>query len=86
MEVEGVYNVKVYPRWDGPGTVKVLIFGENNQAVDSEVIERCKEHIEEEMPIGSTLTVATPSPLNISISATIKLEVGYTLDFVKESF
>ncbi|HEK4630294.1 TPA: baseplate J/gp47 family protein [Clostridioides difficile] len=86
LEVEGVYNVKVYPRWDGPGTVKVLIFGENNQAVDSEVIERCKEHIEEEMPIGSTLTVATPSPLNISISATIKLEVGYTLDFVKESF
>ncbi|EML6500392.1 baseplate J/gp47 family protein [Clostridioides difficile] len=86
LEVEGVYNVKVYPRWDGPGTVKVLIFGENNQAVDSEVIERCKEHIEEEMPIGSILTVATPSPLNISISATIKLEVGYTLDFVKESF
>ncbi|HBF6019979.1 TPA: baseplate J/gp47 family protein [Clostridioides difficile] len=86
LEVEGVYNVKVYPRWDGPGTVKVLIFGENNQAVDSEVIERCKEYIEEEMPIGSTLTVATPSPLNISISATIKLEAGYTLDFIKESF
>ncbi|HBG5346189.1 TPA: baseplate J/gp47 family protein [Clostridioides difficile] len=86
LEVDGVYNVKVYPRWDGPGTVKILIFGENNQAVDSEVIERCKEYIEEEMPIGSTLTVATPSPLNISISATIKLEAGYTLDFIKESF
>ncbi|MCC0636530.1 baseplate J/gp47 family protein [Clostridioides sp. ES-S-0001-02] len=86
LEVEGVYNVKVYPRWNGAGTVKVLIFGENNQAVDLEVIERCREHIEAEMPIGATLTVATPSSLDISISASIKLEAGYTLDFVKESF
>lgn len=86
LEVEGVYNAKIYPRWDGAGTVKVLIFGENNQAVDSEVIERCKQHIEEEMPIGCTLTIATPSPLDINISASIKLETGYTLDFVKESF
>lgn len=86
LEVEGVYNAKIYPRWDGAGTVKVLIFGVNNQAVDSEVIERCREHIETEMPIGATLTVATPSILDISISATIKLEIGYTIDFVKESF
>ncbi|MBY2741882.1 baseplate J/gp47 family protein, partial [Clostridioides difficile] len=86
LEVEGVYNAKIYPRWDGPGTVKVLIFGENNQAVDTEVIERCKEHIEIEMPIGPALTVLTPSILDISISVTIKLEAGYTLDFVKESF
>ncbi|MCC0689974.1 baseplate J/gp47 family protein, partial [Clostridioides sp. ES-S-0056-01] len=86
LEVEGVYNAKIYPRWDGAGTVKVLIFGENNQAVDSEIIERCKQHIEEEMPIGCTLTIATPSPLDINISASIKLETGYTLDFVKESF
>lgn len=84
LEVEGVYNAKIYPRWDGAGTVKVLIFGENNQAVDSEVIERCKQHIEEEMPIGCTLTIATPSPLDINISASIKLETGYTLDFVKK--
>ncbi|HBF6159755.1 TPA: baseplate J/gp47 family protein, partial [Clostridioides difficile] len=51
-----------------------------------EVIERCKQHIEEEMPIGPALTVLTPSVLDISISASIKLETGYTLDFVKESF
>ncbi|MCE0658818.1 baseplate J/gp47 family protein, partial [Clostridioides difficile] len=86
LEVEGVYNAKVYPRWNGAGTVKVLLFGQNNQAVDSEIIERCREHIEEEMPIGATLTVATPSILDISISTTIKLEIGYTIDFVKESF
>ncbi|WP_143477423.1 baseplate J/gp47 family protein, partial [Clostridioides difficile] len=33
LEVEGVYNAKVYPRWNGAGTVKVLLFGQNNQAV-----------------------------------------------------
>ncbi|HGS8879814.1 TPA: baseplate J/gp47 family protein [Clostridioides difficile] len=86
LEVEGVYNAKIYPRWNGAGSIKVLIFGENNQAVDTEIIERCKQHIEEEMPIGCTLTVATPSTLDVNISATIKLEAGYTIDFVKESF
>ena len=86
MEVDGVYNVKVYPRWDGPGTVKVLIFGKNNQAVDTETIERCQQHIDEEKPIGPTITVVTPLPIEISISAVMKLEDGYTLDNVKESF
>lgn len=86
LEVDGVYNVKVYPRWDGAGTVKVLLFGQNNQAVEEEIIIKCREHIGTEMPIGCTLTVSTPSPLDISISASIKLEAGYNLDFVKESF
>ena len=86
LEVDGVYNVKVYPRWDGPGTVKVLIFGKNNQAVDTETIERCQQHIDEEKPIGPTITVVTPLPIEISISAVMKLEDGYTLDNVKESF
>ncbi|WP_207306176.1 baseplate J/gp47 family protein, partial [Clostridioides difficile] len=44
------------------------------------------EHIEEEMPIGATLTVTTPIPLNITISASMELESGYTLDMVKNSF
>lgn len=86
LEVDGVYNAKVYPRWDGAGTVKVLLFGQNNQAVEEEIITKCREHIEEEMPIGATLTVTTPVPLDISISASMELENGYTLDMVKNSF
>lgn len=86
LEVDGVYNVKVYPRWDGAGTVKILLFGQNNQAVEEEIITKCREHIEEEMPIGATLTVTTPVPLDISISASMELENGYTLDMVKNSF
>lgn len=86
LEVDGVYNAKVYPRWSGAGTVKVLLFGQNNQSVEEEIINKCREHIEEEMPIGPTLTVTTPVPLNISISASMELEDGYTLDMVKNSF
>ena len=36
------------------------------------------------MPIGPALTVLTPSVLEISISAVMKLEAGYTLHFVKK--
>ena len=52
----------------------------------TETIERCQQHIDEEKPIGPTITVVTPLPIEISISAVMKLEDGYTLDNVKESF
>ncbi|WP_447515668.1 baseplate J/gp47 family protein [Clostridioides difficile] len=86
LEVEGVYNAKVIPRWDGPGTIKILIYGQNNQSVDNEVLQRCTEHIEEEKPIGPTVTVVTPSIFDVSISATLTLESGYNIESIKAMF
>ncbi|EGT4968502.1 baseplate J/gp47 family protein [Clostridioides difficile] len=86
LEVEGVYNAKVIPRWDGPGTIKILIYGQNNQSVDNEVLQRCTEHIEEEKPIGPTVTVVTPSIFDVSISATLTLESGYDIESIKAMF
>ena len=86
LEVEGVYNAKVIPRWDGPGTIKILIYGQNNQSVDNEVLQRCTEHIEEEKPIGPTITIVTPSTFDITISATLTLENGYDIESIKVMF
>lgn len=86
LEVEGVYNAKVIPRWDGPGTIKILIYGQNNQSVDNEVLQRCTEHIEEEKPIGPTVTIVTPSTFDINISATLTLENGYDIESIKVVF
>ncbi|GAA0240157.1 baseplate J/gp47 family protein [Metaclostridioides mangenotii] len=86
LEVEGVYNVKVYPRWDGPGNIKVMVLGNDNVAVDEEIVQRVKDHIEEEMPIGVTLTVVTPTNLDVVITVSIEVESGYTLESVKILF
>ena len=86
LEVNGVGRAIVYPLWNGNGTVKVMIIGNDNKPVTEEIIEACELHIEENMPIGCQLTVITPSLLNVSIKANIQLKEGYELEDVKLEF
>ena len=86
LEVNGVSRAIVYPLWNGNGTVKVMIIGNDNKPVTEEIIESCKIHIEENMPIGCQLTVTTPTNLNIIINASIELKEGYELEEVKLDF
>ena len=86
LEVDGVGRAIVYPLWNGNGTVKVMIVGNDNKSVDGEIINNCKLHIEENMPIGCQLTVTTPSLLNITIKASIELKEGYDIEDVKLDF
>ena len=86
LEVNGVGRAMVYPLWNGNGTVKVMIVGNDNKPVSEEIIEACKLHISENMPIGCQLTVTTPTNLNIIINASIELKEGYELEEVKLDF
>lgn len=86
LEVDGVGRAIVYPLHDGNGTVKVMIIGNDNKAVSEDIINNCKLHIEENMPIGCQLTVTTPSLLNITIKANIELKEGYDIEDVKLDF
>lgn len=86
MEVQGVYNAQVTPRWNGGGTVKILIYGQNNQAVDDTVLQRCIEHIESQRPTGAEIAVVTPKPFDIIVSATLKVQEGYSIENIREQF
>lgn len=86
LEVNGVGRAIVYPLWDGNGTVKVMIVGNDNKPVLEEVITNCKLHIEENMPIGCQLTVITPTNLDITIVANIELKEGYDKEEIKQEF
>ena len=86
LEVNGVGRAVVYPLWNGNGTVKVMIVGNDNKPVTEDIIEACKLHISENMPIGCQLTITTPSLLNITIKANIELKEGYELEDVKLEF
>lgn len=75
-EVDGVKGAKVIPLWDGPGTVKIIIYGDNGTAVDNKIIQNAKTHIdptdgkgEGKAPIGATVTIVTVTNkvLNITI-------------------
>ena len=86
LETNGVGRAIVYPLWNGNGTVKVMIVGNDNKPVTEEIIEACELHISENMPIGCQLTVTTPTNLNIIINASIELKEGYEIEEVKEEF
>lgn len=86
LEVNGVGRAIVYPLWDGNGTVKVMIIGNDNKSVDEDIINNTKLHIEENMPIGCQLTVTTPTNLNVNVVATVELKEGYEISEIKEEF
>ena len=86
LEVNGVGRAIVYPLWDGNGTVKVMIVGNDNKPVLEEVITNCKLHIEENMPIGCQLTVITPTNLDVAIVSSVELKEGYDKEEIKQEF
>ena len=86
LEVNGVGRAIVHPLWNGNGTVKVVIVGNDNKPVSEGVVNNCKSHIEENMPIGCSLTVVTPNLLNVVIKANIELKEGYGIEDIKLDF
>lgn len=77
-EVTGVGDAKVFPLWDGAGTVKVVIIDSAKKSADSELVSDTAEYIESVMPIGSALTVESAVDLDINIAAAVSLAEGYT--------
>lgn len=85
LEVPGVGAARVFPIWNGRGTVKVLIANEDKQPVSTKILEDCFDHIADEMPIGGIdLTVSTPEEMVINVSGSVNLQSGYEISAVTE--
>ena len=85
LEVSGVGNAKVFPLWNGSGTVKVLVL-DSNMGIDETLEGKVFNYIEAVRPIGAIVTVESPSNKTISISAKIKLDGTKTFAEVVEVF
>lgn len=86
LEVDGVGDVKVFPLHAGAGTVKVLIINANKELADGGLIAKAQQYIDEVRPIGATVTVATASEKNISVSARISKTAGADIERIKSAF
>lgn len=90
-EIDGVYYAKIVPLWNGPGTVKVVIGGENGQPVLVETLTETQNYIDPtngsgdgKAPVGATVTVVNVTPITANIKITgLTIETGYSLDSVK---
>lgn len=88
MAIEGVGGVKVYPVWNGGGTVKLVVIGDNLKKLDTNDLEHVQELIDPSKdgsglgiaPIGHTVTVDTVTETAIDIEATITYRSGYRFE------
>ena len=86
--IQGVEDCKVFPIWNGGGTVKLAIVAENNTIPSQAFINIIQELIDPVgnqgngvglAPIGHTVSVVAPTAQNINISAELTIEEGYTI-------
>lgn len=87
-EVPGVGRAKVFPLWNGDGTVLIIIANSEIEPASSELIKQVNDYIdpvpgmgEGVAPIGATLTVKTAIYKEITISANVSLR-GNNLEAV----
>lgn len=83
--VVGVGDARVFPTWNGAGTVKVLIV-DNNKDINPSLENDVAEYIEASRPIGANVTVDSPDAKEISVTANVTLFEGATLEEVQQSF
>ena len=84
--VTGVGQAKVYPLWDGPGTVRVVISDQDYGVAPSETVEACAAYIESVRPIGATVTGESAQALSLSVTAAVVIDATTTKEEVKLAF
>ena len=85
LEVPGIGSARAYPLWNGPGTVKVVAIDSNRRAINSSLLGEVTAHIDENRPIGATVTVISATEKLINLSATVVLSNGLTLNQVQDN-
>lgn len=86
MDVPGIGDAKVYPLWNGPGTVKVRVVDSHHEPASAELVAQVADHIEAERPIGASVTVMAAEGVMVNVAATITLASGYVLNDVQTAF
>lgn len=86
LEVPGVGDVKVFPVWNGGGTVKLSVLSDDKRAPVPTIIERVRAAVEERRPVGAQVTVSPAVEVKIDVSAAIKLMPGAVLEDVRTKF
>lgn len=86
LEVNGVGIPKIFPLYQGPGTVGVVLADENARPVDQAVVQAVADHIEEDRIIGPSVTVKSADGVEVAVSAAVQIDSSATLQTVQAEF
>jgi uncharacterized phage protein gp47/JayE len=80
LSISGIGGVRIFPLWNGNGTVKVCLIDSNKQPASDNLVQAVKTYTESVRPIGATVTYEAATGLSINIIATILKNSAYTAD------
>ncbi|MFJ7408067.1 MULTISPECIES: baseplate J/gp47 family protein [unclassified Lysinibacillus] len=84
LEVTGTGDAKIFKRYNGPLTMKIVVIDANKLPAPNELVEDVRKHIEQEMPFGvEDLLVMSAVALLLNLSVALTLMPGYTEEVVK---
>lgn len=86
LEVEGIGGAKVFPAWNGGGTVKVVVLDSNMEPPTPEQVEAVAAHIEAERPICVDVTVEAAEQVSLTVAATVVLDGSVAAEDVRTQF
>lgn len=91
--LDGVGSVKVFPIWNGEGTVKLVLLDSEYNIPTSELVTEVYKVVSPNKddtglgiaPIGHTVTVTGASATNINIGINVTLASGYSQEIASEA-
>lgn len=91
-KISDVGATQVYPTWDGPGTVKLVILNNNLMPASSTLVKKVKEEIDPEesttqgyglAPIDHRVTVVAPETFKVDITMNVTIADSANADTIK---
>lgn len=76
LETDGIGDARIFPLWNGPGTVKVVLLDQNKRAPTTQLVAAAADHIEQARPIGAAVTVAAADEVPVHVSVDVTLSGG----------
>lgn len=90
--IPGVSGVKIFPVWNGGGTVKCTIISSNFDEPSTELMSKVQNMVDPTIhsgkglgiaPIGHTVTITGTKGITIDIHTTVTLAAGTTIDQIR---
>ena len=86
LAVPGIGGVKIFPLWNGNGTVKLVLMDVNGLSPGTDLMNRVREYVEEQRPIGATVTYNAAISKIVNFTGKVRIGTETTIEKVSEEF
>lgn len=93
IALAGIGGVKVFPVWDGGGTVKLVLLNSEYRAPAEELLKQVKEAVDPVgqegegyglAPIGHTVTVEAAKEIAVNLKTSLSFQSGWDFEICRE--